>query len=81
MSWDGKIERRNNPSDHDKLTQLVVLVKIQNGDVRDIKEDIKTVKTTITDHVKDDNKNFALVNWFIAIGVGIVVTLEFFLKK
>jgi len=74
MDWDGRTERRESPNDHDRITRLLVLSESHSDDIKEFKRDFK-------DHVKDDNHKFTKINWFIAIGVGIISTLEFILKK
>lgn len=74
MTWDGQNERRRYPSDHDRLTQLLILSQTQAKDIAEIKKDYK-------DHSEKDDKRFERINWFIAIGIGIISTLEFILKR
>ena len=73
MVWDGKVERRGNPSDHDNIVRLMVSIEnhVNNFDK----------------HVVEDAKNFGSVNSkidkqsiLIYTGVGILIAVQFILK-
>lgn len=72
--WDGKTERRINPTDHDKLTRLIFLAENQTTSIAEIKKEQK-------DHNIRDDERFAKVNWFIAIGIGIMSTLQILIRR
>lgn len=64
--WDGKTERRNNPSDHDNLTRLLNIVE--------------TLVNNFDKHVIEDKKNFDFNNRIIWIGFGALGTLELVMR-
>lgn len=73
MVWDGKIERRADPNDHDRLVRLLVSVEnhVINFDkhVADDKVSFKSIQDQVGKHAI-----------WIYIGLGIVGTVEVFLK-
>ena len=73
MAWDGKVERRGNPSDHDNIVRLLISVEnhVNNFDK----------------HVKEDATNFGSINgkmdkhaMLIYTGLGILLAVQVFLK-
>lgn len=67
--WDGRTERRSNPSDHDNLTRVITLLgeHVKNFDthVADDKRAFETMGNRLWNHAK-----------FIYIGIGGVAILE-----
>lgn len=79
MTWDGMKKRI---SDDGGENLAVVLARIDER-VKFLKDEISSLGAKMTvhmvsfeEHKIDDNKNFKNVNWWIAIGVGIVGTLQ-----
>lgn len=73
MTWDGKIERRNNPTDHDNLTRL--LISVENH--------VKNFEK----HIEEDKISFGSVNekvdkhaMYIYMGIGALAIIEIALK-
>lgn len=66
MPWDGKTERRSNPSDHDNITRMLVVTEqlVKNFD----------------SHVEEDTKNFGFLNKAVWIGFGALGMLELFMR-
>lgn len=63
MGWDGKTERRKDPTDHDNITRTLVVVEqlVKNFDA----------------HVLDDKKNFTTLFRSFWVGIGFVAALRF----
>lgn len=66
MPWDGKTERRKDPTDHDNITRMLVITE--------------NLVTNFNTHVDKDEKNFSRLNKAFWIGLGVLGTLEFLLK-
>lgn len=73
QDWDGKTERRQNPSDHDNIVRLLVSVEnhVNNFD----------------QHTREDLTNFTNINskvdthaTYIYIGIGILMAVEVYFK-
>lgn len=73
MNWDGKIERRTNPTDHDTLVRAITILEhhVKNFDthVGDDKESFKIIRAQIGKHAI-----------FIYIAIGGIGMLEFIMK-
>ena len=73
MAWDGKVERRQNPSDHDNIVRL--LVSVENH------------VNNFEKHTDEDVQNFAKVNgkvdkhaMYIYMGIGAIAIIEIIFK-
>lgn len=71
--WDGKTERRSNPSDHDNLTRTIVMLE---GLVSNFQEHRKDFE----EHTKEDNKKFDFLYRAVYIGFGAIGMLEIIMK-
>ena len=71
--WDGKVERRQNPSDHDNIVRL--LVSVENH------------VNNFEKHTNEDVENFSKVNnkvdkhaMYIYMAIGAIAIIEIILK-
>lgn len=64
--WDGKTERRRDPSDHDNLIRMLVITEnlVKNFDT----------------HVVEDKRNFGFLNKAVWIGFGALGMLEILMR-
>lgn len=67
--WDGK-ERRSDPTDHDHIVRLIT----QNDS---IVETLRLTKIELTVHQRKDEEKFEKIMWNQAIGLGIIMTIQF----
>lgn len=65
-NWDGKTERRRDPSDHDNITRMLIITEqlVKNFDA----------------HVAKDDKNFGFLNKAVWVGFGALGMLEIFMR-
>ena len=73
QSWDGRIERRGNPNDHDTLTRTLVSVEnlVKNFD-KHVADDEKAIKS-----IRDQVGKHAI---YIYMGLGAIGVIQFLIK-
>lgn len=95
MNWDGTERRREDPRHAENIRRLDDIkeclddiTKSLHGNGRPgvvskvdvLESDFRTMKTTLTDHFREDAKNFAVLFKHLYLGTGGLAVLIFVLK-
>jgi len=86
IKWDGD-DRRQMSADHDLLLELKGILLQQNAVMDGHQKMMENHIKTFDKHVNDDSTNFTSIwkmlghlKWYVAMGTGIIVALEFAAK-